>query len=55
MNDLTAEIREIYQQWLEGSLSQEDALFSIGDALDERGARGECANEDSSDAACKAS
>lgn len=35
MTDLTTEIREIYQQWLDGGLSQEDALFSIGDALDE--------------------
>ena len=28
------EIREIYRRWLEGDLSQEDALFAIGDALD---------------------
>jgi len=35
VSELTTEIREIYQQWLDGSLSQEDALFSIGDALDE--------------------
>ena len=29
------EIREIYQRWLDGDLSQEDALFAIGDLLDE--------------------
>jgi hypothetical protein len=27
------EIREIYQRWLNGSLTQEDALFAIGDVL----------------------
>jgi hypothetical protein len=27
------EIREIYQRWLDGDLSQEDALFAIGDVL----------------------
>jgi len=27
------EIREIYQRWLNGSLTQEDALFAIGDIL----------------------
>jgi hypothetical protein len=30
------EIREVYQSWLEGDLSQEDALFAIGDLLDRR-------------------
>jgi len=30
-----AEIHEIHQQWLKGRLSQEDALFSIGDVLDQ--------------------
>jgi hypothetical protein len=30
------EIREIYQGWLAGDLSQEDALFAIGDLLDKR-------------------
>lgn len=29
------EVREIYQRWLDGDLSQEDALFAIGDVLDE--------------------
>lgn len=35
MGDVMREIRDIYQRWLEGGLSQEDALFAIGDALDE--------------------
>jgi hypothetical protein len=30
------EVREIYQRWLDGDLSQEDALFAIGDVLDEK-------------------
>jgi hypothetical protein len=34
------EIREIYQRWLEGDLSQEDALFAIGDLLDEEAGEG---------------
>ena len=45
MSDLTSEIREIYQRWLEGGLSQEDALFSIGDTLDEFGGPAECGND----------
>ena len=35
MGDLMREIREIYRRWLDGDLSQEDALFAIGDALGE--------------------
>jgi hypothetical protein len=34
------EIREIYQRWLDGDLSQEDALFAIGDVLDEETGEG---------------
>lgn len=30
------EVRDIYQRWLDGDLSQEDALFAIGDVLDEK-------------------
>lgn len=30
------EVREIYQRWLDGDLSQEDALFAIGDVLDDQ-------------------
>lgn len=30
------EIREIYQSWLDGDLSQEDALFAIGDLLEKQ-------------------
>lgn len=33
--DMMREIREIYQRWLDGDLSQEDALFAIGDVLGE--------------------
>ncbi|MGZ3274407.1 MAG: hypothetical protein ACXU82_14675 [Caulobacteraceae bacterium] len=29
------EIREIYRRWLDGDLSQEDALFAIGEVLGE--------------------
>ena len=36
VGDLMREIREIYQGWLAGDLSQEDALFAIGDLLDKR-------------------
>jgi hypothetical protein len=36
VGDLMREIREIYQSWLDGDLSQEDALFAIGDLLDKR-------------------
>ena len=35
MGDLMREIREIYQRWLGGDLSQEDAMFAIGDVLGE--------------------
>jgi hypothetical protein len=28
------EVRAIYQRWRDGEISQEDALFEIGDALD---------------------
>jgi hypothetical protein len=45
VSDLTSEIREIYQRWLEGGLSQEDALFSIGDTLDEAGGPAECGHD----------
>ena len=34
------EIREVYQRWLDGDLSQEDALFAIGDLLDIEAGRG---------------
>ena len=34
------EIREVYQRWLEGDLSQEDALFAIGDLLDREAGKG---------------
>jgi hypothetical protein len=27
------EIRDVYQRWLKGELSQEDTLFAIGDLL----------------------
>lgn len=37
VGDLMREIREIYQSWLEGDLSQEDALFAIGDLLERDG------------------
>ena len=40
MTDSLAEIRDIYQQWLKGRLSQEDALFTIGDVLDQERAHG---------------
>ena len=34
MGDPMHDIRQIYQSWLAGDLSQEDTLFAIGDALD---------------------
>jgi hypothetical protein len=37
VGDLMREIREIYQSWLDGDLSQEDALFAIGDLLERVG------------------
>jgi hypothetical protein len=40
-----AEIHAIHQQWLKGRLSQEDALFSIGDVLDRERAHGGCGPE----------
>jgi hypothetical protein len=48
VGDAVTEIRSIFQKWLDGELSQEDALFAIGDVLqreserasrDERAAR----------------
>lgn len=36
MGESMREIREIYQNWLDGELSQEDALFAIGDLLEEQ-------------------
>jgi hypothetical protein len=32
---LIGQIRDICQRWLDGDLSQEDALFAIADLLDE--------------------
>jgi hypothetical protein len=34
LGDVLTEIREIYARWLDGSLSSEDTLFSIGDVLE---------------------
>jgi hypothetical protein len=31
--DQLSQIQDVYQRWLEGVLSQEDALFAIGDIL----------------------
>jgi hypothetical protein len=31
------DIRDVYQRWLNGDLSQEDTLFAIGDLLDKDG------------------
>jgi len=31
------DIRDVYQRWLAGDLSQEDTLFAIGDLLEEGG------------------
>lgn len=36
-------VREIYERWLDGDLSQEDALFAIGDLLDEESKSGPAA------------
>ena len=33
--DLVMEIRSIYAQWRAGEISQEDALFAIGDCLED--------------------
>jgi hypothetical protein len=40
VHELMREIREVYQQWLEGDLSQEDALFAIGDLLEGEAGKG---------------
>lgn len=37
VNDLMRDIRDVYQRWLNGDLSQEDTLFAIGDLLDKDG------------------
>ena len=34
-DSLIGQIRDIYQRWLDGDLSQEDVLFAIGDLLDD--------------------
>ena len=34
LGDVLTEISEIYARWLDGSLSSEDTLFSIGDVLE---------------------
>ena len=41
---LMGTIREIYERWLDGDLSQEDALFAIGDLLDEESDSGPAAD-----------
>jgi hypothetical protein len=33
VGDAVTEIRSVFQKWLDGELSQEDALFAIGDVL----------------------
>jgi len=37
------DIRDVYQRWLDGELSQEDTLFAIGDLLERDGAGSDAA------------
>jgi hypothetical protein len=40
---LIGKIREVYERWLDGDLSTEDALFAISDLLDEDSGAGPAA------------
>jgi hypothetical protein len=50
VGDALTKIREIYARWLGGSLSSEDALFSIGDVFDEEALAGAPGDEESAEA-----